>query len=186
MEARAGYFQLSLTPNDEYIKPIFFRQWEGIGEFEARHTLLFGQPGKVKFLVYANTAFMGKYDEAVYAGFETGLTPSTAQDRKKRTKVGGGINVEQPVSDALGFFLRASIANGRYETFDFTDIQRSISGGGVLTGASWDRPKDAIGVAAVTNGLSGSQVKYFAAGGLGVLIGDGALNYNGEHILETY
>ena len=165
---------------------MIFRQWEGIAEFEARHNLLFGQPGKVKFLVYANTCFMGKYDEAVYAGFVTGTTPDTSQDRKKRTNVGGGINVEQPVSDDLGFFLRASTVNGRYETFDFTEIQRSISGGLVLTGASWDRPKDAIGVAAVANGLSGSEVKYFAAGGLGKLIGDGGLNYNGEHILETY
>jgi high affinity Mn2+ porin len=184
--ARAGYFQLSLTPNDEYIEPMIFRQWEGIAEFEARHDLLFGQPGKVKFLAYANTGFMGKYDEAVYAGFVTGTTPDTSQDRKKRTNVGGGINVEQPVSDDLGFFLRVSTVNGRYETFDFTEIQRSISGGLVLTGANWDRPKDAIGVAAVANGLSGSEVKYFAAGGLGKLIGDGGLNYNGEHILETY
>ena len=97
---------MSLTPNDEYIEPMIFRQWEGIAEFEARHDLLFGQPGKVKFLAYANTGFMGKYDEAVYAGFVTGTTPDTSQDRKKRTNVGGGINVEQPVSDDLGFFLR--------------------------------------------------------------------------------
>ena len=38
------------------------------------------------------------------------------------TKVGGGLNIEQPISEDLGFFLRASWADGRYETFDFTDI----------------------------------------------------------------
>ena len=184
--ARAGAFQLSNTPNSELIEPVLLRQYEVVGEIEARHQLFFNQPGKVKLLAYANTGYMGKYEDAVYLGFLTDTTPDTSQNRLKRTKVGGGVNIEQPYSDTLGFFLRASIANGRYETFDFTDIQRSLSGGFVLTGASWDRPKDAIGVAGVVNGLSGNQVQYFAAGGLGLLIGDGALNYNGEHILETY
>jgi high affinity Mn2+ porin len=184
--ARTGAFQLSITPNSEWIEPVLLRQYEVVGEIEARHQLLFDQPGKVKLLAYALTGFMGKYEDAVLNGFLTDTTPDVTQNRIKRTKVGGGINIEQPYSDTLGFFLRASMLNGRYETYEFTDIQRSLSGGFVLTGASWDRPKDAIGVAGVVNGLSGNQVQYFAAGGLGVLIGDGALNYNGEHILETY
>ena len=184
--ARTGAFQLSNVPNSEWIEPVLLRQYGVVGEIEARHQLFFNQPGKVKLLAYANTGYMGKYDDAVLTGFLTDTTPDVTLNRLKRTKVGGGINIEQPYSDTLGFFLRASIANGRYETYEFTDIQRSLSGGFVLTGASWDRPKDAIGVAGVVNGLSGNQVQYFAAGGLGVLVGDGALNYNGEHILETY
>jgi len=184
--ARAGVFQLTVVPDSEWIEPELLRQYGVVGEIEARHELFFNQPGKVKILAYANTGFMGKYQDAVDVGFLTDTTPDVTQNRIKRTKVGGGINIEQPFSKELGFFLRASIANGRYETFEFTDIQRSLSGGFVLTGDSWERPKDAIGVAAVANGLSGNQVKYFAAGGLGVVIGDGALNYNGEHILETY
>jgi high affinity Mn2+ porin len=184
--ARAGAFQLSNVPNSEWIEPVLLRQYMAVGEIEARHQLFFNQPGKVKLLVYADTGYMGKYQDAVYTGFFTDTTPDTSLNRLKRTKVGGGVNIEQPYSDTLGFFLRASLLNGRYETYEFTDIQRSLSGGFVLTGASWDRPKDAIGVAGVVNGLSGNQVQYFAAGGLGVLIGDGALNYNGEHILESY
>ena len=35
-------------------------------------------------------------------------------------------------------------------------------------------------------GLSPEARAYFAAGGLGILIGDGALNYRPEKILETY
>ena len=184
--ARAGYFQLSLVPNDEYIEPVIGRQWEGVFELEGRHKLLFDQPGKIKLLFYADTGYMGKYDDALYIAAVTDSTPDVTQVRLRRTKVGGGLNVEQPISDDFGLFLRASLLNGRYETFEFTDIARSLAGGGVLTGAAWDRPKDAIGAAVVVNGLSGNQVKYFAAGGLGVLIGDGALSYNGEHILETY
>ena len=35
-------------------------------------------------------------------------------------------------------------------------------------------------------GLSGKARAYFAAGGLGILIGDGQLNYRREKILEAY
>jgi high affinity Mn2+ porin len=56
----------------------------------------------------------------------------------------------------------------------------------VLKGASWGRPNDRIGVAGVIDGLSPEAQAYFAAGGLGILIGDGALNYRPEKILETY
>jgi len=41
-------------------------------------------------------------------------------------------------------------------------------------------------VAGVIEGLSGEARAYFAAGGLGILIGDGALNYQPEKILEAY
>jgi high affinity Mn2+ porin len=48
--ARAGVFQLSLTPNSEEIEPVLFRQFEPVLEFEERHTLM-EQPGKLKFLL---------------------------------------------------------------------------------------------------------------------------------------
>ena len=42
-------------------------------------------------------------------------------------------------------------------------------------------------MARVTNGLSDDARAYFAAGGLGILIGDGQLPHPGpEQILETY
>ena len=184
--ARAGLYQLSLVPGSEYIEPRLGRQFSPVIELEARHKLLFDLQGKVKLLGYADIGFMGKYEDALELAFATGTIPDVTQVRKKRDKWGGGINIEQPITDDLGFFLRASMMNGRYEAFDFTDIDRSLSGGFVLGGAQWGRPKDAIGVAGVVNGLSGNAANYFAAGGLGLLIGDGALSYDGEHIFETY
>ncbi|HMK91339.1 MAG TPA: carbohydrate porin [Methylocystis sp.] len=183
---RGGLFQLSLTPNGEVIEPVLFRQFSQVVELEARHTLLFGQQGKIKLLGYGDLGYIGKYEDALTAAFLTGSTPDVTQDRKKRYKAGGGVNIEQPITDDLGFFLRASLANGRYETIEFTEVERSLSGGFVLTGDRWGRPKDAIGLAGVVNGISGSHAAYLAAGGLGFIIGDGALNYGGEHILETY
>lgn len=41
-------------------------------------------------------------------------------------------------------------------------------------------------MALVVNGLSRAAQRYFGAGGLGVLIGDGALNYGAERIAELY
>jgi high affinity Mn2+ porin len=61
-----------------------------------------------------------------------------------------------------------------------------VSLGAVLKGTSWGRPNDKIGVAGVNEGLSGEARAYFAAGGLGILIGDGALNYRRENALEAY
>ena len=41
-------------------------------------------------------------------------------------------------------------------------------------------------MAGAINGLSGDARQYFANGGIGILIGDGAQRYGPEKILETY
>jgi high affinity Mn2+ porin len=44
-----------------------------------------------------------------------------------------------------------------------------------------------VGFAGVMNGISSAAQRYFAAGGVGILVGDGALpEYGREKILETY
>ncbi len=184
--ARAGLFQLSRVPNGEKIEPVLFRQFSQIVELEARHSLFFGQPGKVKLLGYGDLGHLGKYDEAVAIGYLTGTTPDVTRTRKKRFKAGGGINIEQPLTDDLGVFFRASKANGRYETDEFTEIERSVSAGAVLSGDKWGRPKDAVGVAAVINGISRNHASYLASGGVGIILGDGRLSYGREKILEAY
>ena len=79
-----------------------------------------------------------------------------------------------------------SMATGQYETFEYTEVERSASGGGVFSGDLWGRDKDQIGIGGVINGISHAHANYLAAGGLGFLLGDGALSYSGERILETY
>jgi high affinity Mn2+ porin len=184
--ARGGLFQLSRVPNGQQIEPTLFRQFSQVVELEARHRLLFGQEGKIKLLGFGDLGYIGKYQDALETAFLAGATPDITLDRKKRFKAGGGVNIEQPITDDLGFFLRASMANGRYETIEFTEVERSLSAGFVLAGTQWGRPKDAIGLGGVVNGISNAHAAYLAAGGLGFIIGDGALNYDGEHILETY
>ena len=56
----------------------------------------------------------------------------------------------------------------------------------MLKGSSWGRPDDRIGIGGVVEGLSPIARAYFAAGGLGILIGDGQLNYRPEQVLEMF
>ena len=99
--------------------------------------------------------------------------------------VGGDIPGAAITRD-LGIFSRASWSPGHVELIGWTDCDESLSFGTVLKGSAWGRPDDKIGVAAVVEGLSPIARAYFAAGGLGILIGDGRLNYRPEQILEAY
>jgi high affinity Mn2+ porin len=103
------------------------------------------------------------------------------------SRPGISVNWQQQVTDSVGVFARAGWADGNIEPWDFTDVDRTISGGISLTGKSWGRPDDTIGVAGVINGISSVHVAFLNAGGLGILIGDGQLtNYGLEKILEAY
>ncbi|HZL00689.1 MAG TPA: carbohydrate porin, partial [Caulobacteraceae bacterium] len=73
------------------------------------------------------------------------------------------------------------------EPYEFADIDRTLAVGVSLSGKRWGRANDTVAVAGIVNGISGEFQKYLAAGGLGILIGDGRLPHPGtESILETY
>src|SRR5262249_44150867 len=109
-----------------------------------------------------------------------------AQTRRGRIKYGYVFNVEQSIADDVGVFGRWSWNDGRNEIMAFTDIDASLSGGVSVKGKSWGRPEDTAGVGIAINRLSRDHRDFLAAGGLGILIGDGKLNYRTERVLETY
>jgi high affinity Mn2+ porin len=186
--ARAGLFQLSDVPNSEKIEPVLLRQFMGVAEFEARYDL-FEQPGVVKFLVYGDNGYLNKVDNVVNFAFLTGQFPPDITNnalRRRAVKLGGHVNIQQQIAPNLGFFLRAGMCDGRYETVDYTDVDRQLSFGLVASGKLWGRQKDEIGAAMAFGGLAGPRVRYFALGGTSVYIGDGALSYGGEKALEAY
>jgi len=104
----------------------------------------------------------------------------------ERVKRGFGINFEQEISSSVGLFARASWADGQTETYAFTEIDRSHSAGVSVKGGAFGRAGDTLGIAYARNGLSAAHRDYLAAGGLGFFLGDGALNYRQELVLETY
>jgi len=184
---RAGLFQLSAVPNAIPIEHVPLRQASPILEYERRTALFGGRPGAIKALVYADDAYMGAYADAVAAAAGTSNTPSTADVRqRKHVKTGAGLNVAQEVAPHVGVFLRASAMNGTYEAYEFTDVDRSVSTGFSVNGSLYRRPNDTFALGGAFNGLSSPARRYLAAGGLGILVGDGALAYGGERVLETY
>ena len=107
--------------------------------------------------------------------------------RRRGSKTGWALNLEQELAAEVGAFLRWSASNGEREAFEFTEINRSVSGGLALKGALWGLPGHTWGTAWVVNDLSGAAIGYFRAGGIGILIGDGRLpHYGSEQILENY
>ena len=183
--ARLGIFDLSQFPNSQALSR-GFAQGQFVGELEERHNL-WDQPGKLKFLYWLTRGYLGTYLDAISLGAATGQTPSTGAVARFRTKDGFGINLEQQLATDFGVFARASMSQGTVEEVDFTDINKSISGGVSLTGSRWGRPDDTVGLAGAINRISHQGKLYLAAGGLGGIIGDGQLpNAGPEQILEAY
>jgi high affinity Mn2+ porin len=180
---RGGLFDLSRVPNTTELETDF-SQFELVAELE-RRIALFDHGGKIKLLGFVNRGRMGSYNDAV--ALAGGMSADTALVRHYRSRPGMALNVEQGLSDDLGFFLRASLNDGSQETYEFTDIHQSLSTGLSLKGAMWQRADDTIGLAFETSAISKSAQAYLAAGGLGLLIGDGRLtHYSGETVVEAY
>lgn len=185
---RAGAFDGSVTPNSKYLETRFGAQFQAIVEAEARYTAG-GRDGKVKLLGYQTRARLGRFSdlEAFYAANPGAGNVDAAVVRRLRNKYGAGLNLEQQVTTDLGLFLRASLSDGRTEAYDFTDIDRSLSGGLSLSGRRWRRPDDTVGVAYVVSNISKAHKDFLAQGYYGVLVGDGRLTNAGpEQVLETY
>ena len=143
-------------------------------EWEHDHKLA-GRTGALRVLVFDNLERAGVYRE------------SLSIRRPGTSKYGFGFNVEQQLTQDAGVFGRYGWNDGKTETWAFTEIDRSLSGGFLWKGARWRRPQDAIGVGAVQNYITGDHRVFLASGGYGFIIGDGRLDhYAPEQIVETY
>jgi high affinity Mn2+ porin len=182
---RAGLFQVPSQPNSDILT---FKTGGAVVEFEERHQI-FDQPGKLRLGAFANRGNTGSYRGAltIEATDPTlDINDVMASIRRDNLKYGFYINGEQQIATDLGVFARASWNDGQNEILSFTDIDRSISAGVSIKGSYWGRANDTIGVGGALNGLSGAHRDFLAAGGNGLLIGDGRLNYGTERILESY
>ncbi len=152
-------------------------------EFEKRYTID-GQKGTVRVLGFLNNGKFGNYDLAIAQNPKAPNVDST--QAYGRHKYGFGINADQYLTKDFGVFAKASWNDGHTETWFFTEIDRSVTFGGVLKGTQWHRPDDEFGLAFIGNGLSASHRNYLADGGYGFIIGDGKLSYAPEMIAEVY
>jgi hypothetical protein len=157
-------------------------------ELELRHSFVPHREAVVRLLGYANHANMGIYSVAV-ADFQSGKTPTPeiiAHPLQTTTKYGFGVNLEQPLTDWLGLFSRWGWNEGHHESYAYTEDDETVQVGAGAQGTPWKRKLDRAGVAFISNGISRDHQQYLALGGIGFLLGDGALNYGRENIVETY
>jgi len=182
---RAGLFDLSNIPNSEHLDP-GAHEFEMDAELEKRYEL-FGRDARVLVTVFDNRGRMALFEDAIALARERGGVPDLALVRGYRSRLGISLDLEQPLSDDLGVFARLGRAAGNVEAYEFTDVDRSLSGGVSIKGGGWHRPQDTLGSAAIMNAISGEREAYLNAGGLGILVGDGRLPHPGpELISETY
>jgi high affinity Mn2+ porin len=179
---RAGYFLMDAESNSNSFDTRIFQRGTYALELETRYSL-FSQPGKLRTIAWLNSAYSGSYRETLD---NPALNLDIALTRTGRIKYGYVFSLEQALTDQIGLFGRWSWNDGKTEIMAFTDIDASLSLGLSIKGAKWGRPDDVIGIGGAINALSRDHRDFIAAGGLGLLIGDGALNYRRERILESY
>jgi high affinity Mn2+ porin len=185
---RLGYFLEPAFQDTNVFDTAVFSRGGYIGELELRYAP-YERPGAVRIGAWLNSAFAGSYNAAVaLAAVSPGLSPNDTitLTRQGRTKYGFYVNFDQALTDNVGAFGRFSWNDGRIEVMSFTDITSSVSGGLSIKGTPWGRPNDTIGIAGAVNWISADLATYLANGGLGIMIGDGALTYASEAVAETY
>jgi len=196
---RYGFFQVpsmqnSFTEDDQILtwpnnssghdEP-FFRAWAMVWEFERRYSLN-THPGAIRFLAYLNRADMFSYSGAISILRANGVGADVTAASAYRSKYGFELNWEQEIAKNIGMFSRLGWNDGQEEAWMFTDVDYTASLGLSFKGEAWHRPGDTFGLAGLANGISHVEKEFFEAGGLGILAGDGNLNYGWEKILETY
>ena len=157
-------------------------------ELEARGKLIAHRDGTVRVLSYLNHANMGNYREAIadFLDGETSTPDIIATRRQGRHKYGFGLNFEQEITSHVGLFGRLGWSDGRNESFAYTEDDRALELGGFTKGGLWHRGNDRVGTVFNMNGIVAAHQKYLAVGGLGFLLGDGALTYGHEKIFEGF
>ena len=177
-----GIFLEPTVSNGATLQTDVAKAWAQVLEVDRRYSWD-GHAGMIRPFLFWNRANMGNYDDSLASA--SGVPDITAT-RAYRSKVGAGLSWDQELTTGLGAFARLSWDDGRTETWAFTEIDSSVALGLSLQGAPWNRPDDVLGVAVVGSGLSSEHKAYLAAGGIGLDIGDGRLNYGLEEIGEVY
>ena len=186
--ARYGIFQMPTVANGIDLDWAFSRARGENLEVELSRGLWPDREGKIRLLSYWNHAHMGSYSEAnkAFLDGQDALPDILKHEHFAAVKYGFGFNTEQQVTPLMRAFARFGWNEGRHESFAYTEVDQTVVVGADYLGTPWGRPADKIGAAFVTNAISKDHSEYLRLGGRGFLLGDGALNYGRENILETY
>jgi high affinity Mn2+ porin len=213
---RYGWFQMSKYRNSFTAEGLYltvptadnagdgkiFEDWGMVTELEHRHTFA-THPGSVRLLAFDNRANMGSYKAAIALANEPStlaiygtaaaflasandVTGGIDDTHALRNTYGFGFNADQELTKNIGVFTRVGWNSGQNESFEFTDSNWTATFGTSIKGDRWHQPDDVVGAAFLTSGISKADQDYLAAGGIGILTGDGALHYAPEKNIELY
>jgi hypothetical protein len=186
--ARFAEAMMPKTANGQFLDANIARARAENLELEARGKRIAHRAGTVRLLSYVNHANMGNYEKAIaeFLDHET-TTPNIVATRQQgRHKYGFGLNFEQEIAPQVGVFGRLGWSDGRNESFAYTEDDRTVELGAFAMGNAWHRRNDRVGAAFVENGIVAAHQQYLALGGLGFVLGDGALMYGHEKIFESF
>ncbi|WP_255484156.1 carbohydrate porin [Granulicella sp. 5B5] len=149
--------------------------------------------GVVRALSFVNHANMGDYrtqiNEALAEranGDLSAVPVITAHTPQTTVKYGFGLNFEQELTQDVRLFGRFGWNEGQHESYAYTEVDQTFEVGGDIAGSRWGRANDKVGIVGISNAIKRDHQEYLALGGLGFLLGDGALSYAREDILESY
>lgn len=185
---RAGYFLVGIEPNANVFDWNLFSRGGYVAELELRYGIG-DRRGVFKISPWLTSTFSGSFSEATalaLANPSLSVNDTILQTRQGRIKYGVYLNLQQEITKDIGAFARWSWNDGQTETSAFTDIDQSLSLGVQLQGTLWGRDNDVIGLGGALNTISPQTSAFLAAGGLGVLVGDGRLTYDSEKVIEAY
>lgn len=180
---RAGSMMEPKEANELQLDPQVSRAHGEVVELEHDHELG-GCKGALRLLAFENHARMGVYRDALAQ--DPSAPDVTATRAPGRVKYGFGLNAEQALTEDVGAFLRAGWNDGKTESWAFTEVERTLSGGLSLGGAAWGRKDDRLGLGFAINGIGRDHRDYLAAGGYGFMLGDGRLDYAPERLVDAY
>jgi len=180
-----------VRPNELPVDWNLLRHYGDQFEVERGHTVN-EQPGKLRVLAWRNRAVTASFNDAT--AYLRNSPPNTDPQtffqvrNGEKTKYGLGLNLEQAITDDVGVFLRTMKADGRTETYAFTEVDASLSMGVLVNGRLWGRAQDNVGMAAMENRLSADRRAFLEAGGVSYFIGDGAghFRYRPERGTEVF
>jgi high affinity Mn2+ porin len=186
--ARFGVMLMPKVANGIYLDADIARARGENLELSAAGNRLLHRAGVVRLLSYVNTADMGNYEQANENFLNgEGSTPNIISTRRQgRHKYGFELNFEQELPAHLGVFGRVGWSDGRNESFAYTEVDRTVETGIFSKGDKWRRKNDRAGVVFVANEIVAAHEQYLGYGGLGFLLGDGALTPGPEKIFEGF
>jgi len=160
-------------------------------EIEKRYSIN-RQPGTVRFTISNSYTRAPSYQQGMQAlatnnTFLLNVIDGNAEiNTFGGKKFGLGLSAEQALNNDIGIFSRIGWNDGKHVSWAYTEIDQTASLGLSVKGTRWHRPADVAGIAGVLNGISKGHRDFLAAGGYGFIIGDGALNYGHEGIIEAF